>query len=70
MDNSSIIPYLFGVTLLMALCFGIYQFFRTKKAQQTHERSAAAVANHEPRTAQARDNPARAASARPSDRAP
>jgi hypothetical protein len=50
MDNSSIIPYLFGVTLLIALGVGIYQFYRAKKALRTHERSASAVANQEPRT--------------------
>ena len=48
MDNSSIIPYLFSVTLILALGFGIYQYFRTRRAQQTHERSASAKANHEP----------------------
>lgn len=64
MDNSSIIRYLFGVTLLIALACGIYQYFRTKKAQQTHERSAFAVANHEPRAPDGRDNLRRPAAQR------
>ncbi len=49
MDNSSIIPYLFGVTLVIALVAGIYQYFRAKEAKRTHERSAGAAAHHEPR---------------------
>jgi hypothetical protein len=56
MDNMAIVPYLFGVTLLIALGVGIYQFFRAKKALRTHERSAAAVANHEPRVPAARED--------------
>lgn len=56
MDNSAIIPYLFGVTLLIGLGIGIYQYFRAKKARRTHERSASAIANHEPRTPGARND--------------
>jgi hypothetical protein len=39
MDNSSIIPYLFGATFVIALGVGIYQYFRAKQAKRNHEHS-------------------------------
>lgn len=48
MHDSSIIPFLAGFTLLSGLAFGIYQYFRTRKAQRKHERSVTAETRHEP----------------------
>jgi hypothetical protein len=50
MDNP-IIPYLAGITLILGLAFGIYQYFRTRTAQRHHERSANAQVDHEPYSA-------------------
>lgn len=45
--DSSIVPYLFGFTLVMALVFGIIQLVKVNKAKREHHRSAEAKANHE-----------------------
>ena len=37
MEISSIIPWLAGVTLLIALAFGIYQRVRVHQAKRDHE---------------------------------
>lgn len=41
MDNSSIVPFLFFITFLLALIFGVVQFFKAKKARREHHHSAA-----------------------------
>lgn len=49
MDSyDGIIPYLFAITFVLALVFGIWQYRKVRKAQREHHRSASAVANHEP----------------------
>ena len=48
--DSSIVPYLFGVTLVIALLFGIVQLIKVNKAKREHHRSAEAKAHHEPPT--------------------
>ena len=50
--SDSIIPYLFLVTFALAIAFGVWQYFRARKARREHHRSASAVANHEPPTPQ------------------
>ncbi len=47
--DTSIIPYLFSVTFAMAIAFGIWQWYRARKARAEHHQSAEAKANHEPR---------------------
>ena len=37
MSADTLIPWLFGFTLLVALLAGIYQFLRVKRAQRHHE---------------------------------
>ena len=46
--TSSIIPYLFMLTFLIALVIGVWQYKRARKARLEHHRSASAEANHEP----------------------
>lgn len=45
--DSSIVPYLFGVTLVIALIFGVIQLVKVNKAKREHHRSAQAKAQHE-----------------------
>ena len=47
--DDSIIPYLFGVTFALVIGFGIWQWWRARKARAEHHRSASALANGEPR---------------------
>jgi uncharacterized protein HemX len=49
--DSTITPYLFLVTFILALAFGVWQYRRARKARQEHHRSASAKENNEPRTA-------------------
>jgi len=44
----TVTPYLFLVTLVLALAVGVWQLFRVRKARKEHHRSASARANHEP----------------------
>ena len=44
----TIVPYLFLATFALAIAIGLWQYFRARKAQREHHRSASAVANHEP----------------------
>jgi len=44
----TVTPYLFLVTLVLALAVGLWQLFRVRKARKEHHRSASARANHEP----------------------
>lgn len=37
MSADTLIPWLFGFTLIVALAAGIYQFLRVKRAQREHE---------------------------------
>ena len=39
-SNSSIVPYLFSVTFLIALVVGVWQYFSVKRSQREHEHSA------------------------------
>ena len=48
MATDSVVPYLFLVTVVLVLGFVIWQYFRTKRAERTGERSATAAAHHEP----------------------
>lgn len=46
--DSSIIPYLFLVTFIIALALGIVQYRKARKAKAEHHQSASARANGEP----------------------
>lgn len=48
MENT-VIPYLFLITFVFALAFGVWQYWRARKARAEHHQSASARANHEPR---------------------
>ena len=37
MSADTLIPWLFGFTLVVALAAGIYQYMRVKRAQRRHE---------------------------------
>ena len=39
-SNSSIVPYLFSVTFLIALVVGVWQYFSVKRSKRQHEHSA------------------------------
>ncbi len=43
--NDSIIPYLFLVTLILAIAIGLWQFRRARKARENHHISADAKAH-------------------------
>ncbi len=47
-SDSSIIPYLFLVTLVIAMAIGVWQLFRARKARREGHRSVQAEVNHEP----------------------
>ncbi|MBC7940871.1 MAG: hypothetical protein H7Z19_14100 [Chitinophagaceae bacterium] len=55
--DSSIVPYLFLVTFLIAIVFGVIQYRKARKAKTEHHRSASAEANHEPVAPGADANP-------------
>jgi hypothetical protein len=42
MTSDSLIPTLFGFTLLAVIVYGVWQLWRTREAQRTHEHSAMA----------------------------
>jgi hypothetical protein len=45
--DSSIIPYLFLVTFIVALALGVQQYRKARKAKREHHQSASARANGE-----------------------
>jgi cbb3-type cytochrome oxidase subunit 3 len=43
----SLVGSLFLMTFVLALVYGIWTYFRTKRAQRNHEHSASALVNQE-----------------------
>jgi uncharacterized protein HemX len=52
MTESSLIYYLFGLTFALAIGYGIYQWWRAKKARREHHHSVAE--QRQPETPQTR----------------
>jgi ABC-type nickel/cobalt efflux system permease component RcnA len=49
--ESTIVPYLFMATFMLALAFGLWQYFKVRKGRREHHHSAQAEALHEARPA-------------------
>jgi cytochrome oxidase assembly protein ShyY1 len=43
--SSTIVPYLFAVTFLLAIVLGVWQYAKAGKARREHHRSADAAAH-------------------------